>query len=115
MPNTTDLKYGIYGLRAVTGRRVAATTIEAVRRTLVRKIKRTARLWVRMQATVPVTKKPLGVRMGKGKGAIEYYACAVRPGQVVFEMDRVPRKVALSALDAVQPKFPCRLVFVEWS
>jgi large subunit ribosomal protein L16 len=84
-------------------------------RTLVRKIKRTARLWVRIQATVPVTKKPLGVRMGKGKGAIEYYACAVRPGQVIFEMDRVPRKVALSALDAVQPKFPCRLVFVEWS
>lgn len=51
-------------------------------RTLVRRIKRTARLWVRMQATVPVTKKPLGIRMGKGKGAIEFYACAVRPGQV---------------------------------
>lgn len=80
-----------------------------------RRIKRTARLWIRVQATVPVTKKPLGIRMGKGKGSIEFYACPVRPGQIIFEMDRVPRKVAMSALAAVQPKWPGKLAWVEWS
>ncbi len=69
---------------------------------------------MRIKAEVPVTRKPEGIRMGKGKGAIAFYACAVRPGQVIFEMDRVPRKVAMSALEAIQPKFPCRLAFVEW-
>jgi large subunit ribosomal protein L16 len=68
-----------------------------------------------MNATVPVTRKPLGIRMGKGKGAIEFYACAVRPGQIVFEMDRVSRKVALAALESIRAKFPCKLGFVEWS
>ncbi|GFH18773.1 ribosomal protein L10e/L16 [Haematococcus lacustris] len=115
MKNTTQLKYGMYGIRALTDRRVAANTIEAVRRTLRRRIKKSAALWVRLQATVPVTAKPLGIRMGKGKGAIEYYACPVRPGQIIFEMDRVSRKVALSALAAIQPKFPCKLGLVEWS
>ncbi|KAJ9507151.1 hypothetical protein QJQ45_006229 [Haematococcus lacustris] len=115
MKNTTQLKYGMYGIRALSDRRVAANTIEAVRRTLRRRIKKSAALWVRLQATVPVTAKPLGIRMGKGKGAIEYYACPVRPGQIIFEMDRVSRKVALSALAAIQPKFPCKLGLVEWS
>ncbi|KAG2502222.1 hypothetical protein HYH03_000708 [Edaphochlamys debaryana] len=115
MPNTTQLKYGLYGIRALGGRRVAANTIEAVRRTLRRKIKKTARLWVRIAATVPVTRKPLGIRMGKGKGAIDFYATPVRPGQIIFEMDRVPRKVAMQALQAAQYKFPIKLGFVEWS
>ncbi|PNH10938.1 50S ribosomal protein L16 [Tetrabaena socialis] len=115
MPNTTQLEYGLYGVRALSGKRVAANTIEAVRRTLRRKIKKTARLWIRMTATVPVTRKPLGLRMGKGKGAIEFYATPVRPGQIIFEMDRVPRKVAVQAMQAVQHKFPVKLAFVEWS
>jgi len=115
MPNTTQLKYGTFGIRAVTGRRIAANTIEAVRRTLRRRIKKGARLWIRMQATVPVTRKPEGIRMGKGKGQIAFYATPVRPGQIIFEMDRVPRQVALQAMHAIQPKFPCRLGFVEWS
>ena len=85
------------------------------RRTLRRKIKKTARLWIRIAATVPVTKKPLGIRMGKGKGNIDFYATPVRPGQIIFEMDRVPRQVALQAMQAVQHKFPCKLGFVEWN
>lgn len=68
------------------------------RSTLRRKIKKTARLWIRLSAVVPVTRKPLGIRMGKGKGVIDFYATPVRPGQIIFEMDRVPRKVALQAL-----------------
>lgn len=70
---------------------------------------------MRMSATVPVTRKPEGIRMGKGKGAIEFYACPVRPGQIIIEIDRVPRKVALAGLAAIAPKFPCKLGFVEWS
>ncbi|KAG2432389.1 hypothetical protein HYH02_012961 [Chlamydomonas schloesseri] len=115
MPNTTQLQYGMYGIRAMAGKRVGAATIEAVRRTLRRKIKKTARLWIRLSAVVPVTRKPLGIRMGKGKGAIDFYATPVRPGQIIFEMDRVPRKVALQALTAAQHKFPVKLGFVEWS
>ncbi|GFR42328.1 hypothetical protein Agub_g3235 [Astrephomene gubernaculifera] len=115
MPNTTQLKFGLYGIRALSGKRVAANTIEAVRRTLRRKIKKTARLWIRIAATVPVTRKPIGIRMGKGKGSIDFYATPVRPGQIIFEMDRVPRKVALQALQAAQYKFPVKLGFVEWS
>ncbi len=84
-------------------------------RTLRRKIKKTARLWIRIAATVPVTRKPMGIRMGKGKGAIDFYATPVRPGQIIFEFDRVPRQVALQALQAAQAKFPCKLGFVEWS
>lgn len=84
-------------------------------RTLRRRIKKTARLWVRIEATVPVTRKPEGIRMGKGKGAIAFYATPVRPGQIIFEMDRLPKQVALQALEAVQAKFPCKLGFVEYS
>eukprot|EP00198_Chlamydomonas_reinhardtii_P008650 XP_001697987.1 predicted protein [Chlamydomonas reinhardtii] len=115
MPNTTQLRYGTYGIRAMASKRVGAATIEAVRRTLRRKIKKTARLWIRLSAVVPVTRKPLGIRMGKGKGVIDFYATPVRPGQIIFEMDRVPRKVALQALTAAQHKFPVKLGFVEWS
>lgn len=64
---------------------------------------------------MPVTKKPLGIRMGKGKGNIDFYATPVRPGQIIFEMDRVPRQIALQAMQSVQHKFPCKLGFVEWS
>ncbi|GLC41013.1 hypothetical protein PLESTB_000952400 [Pleodorina starrii] len=115
MSNVTQLKFGLYGIRALSGKRVAANTLEAVRRTLRRKLKKTARLWVRMEATVPVTRKPLNIRMGKGKGAIAFYATAVRPGQIMYEMDRVTRTVALQAMQAAQHKFPVKLGFVEWS
>ncbi|MEW5296998.1 MAG: hypothetical protein WDW38_007233 [Sanguina aurantia] len=115
MPNNTDLMFGKYGIRAITERRVAANTIEAIRRALRRRIKRSARLWLRIRATIPVTTKSLGIRMGKGKGAIAFYATPVRPGQIIIEMDRISRKVAMQAMVDIQPKFPCRLGFVEYS
>ncbi|GAX81968.1 hypothetical protein CEUSTIGMA_g9396.t1 [Chlamydomonas eustigma] len=114
MPSNTDLKFGSFGIRAITGKRVSANTIEAVRRTLRRKLKREAKLWIRIEATVPVTRKPDGIRMGKGKGAIAFYATPVRPGQILFEMDRISRAVAYQAMVSIQAKFPCRLGFVEW-
>ncbi len=87
----------------------------ARRRTLRRTVKKTAMIWIRMTPNVPVSKKPAEVRMGKGKGAVEYYAAVVRPGQIIFELDRVPRKAAVDAVAAVQAKLPMRVGFLEWN
>jgi large subunit ribosomal protein L16 len=71
-------------------------------------------LWIRVTPNVPVTSKPAEVRMGKGKGTVDYFAAPVRPGQIMFELDRVTRKEAMDAVMAVQPKLPMRVGFVEW-
>ena len=83
-------------------------------RVLRRKIKKTAMVWVRVTPNVPVTSKPAEVRMGKGKGAVDYYAAAVRPGQILFEIDNIGRAAAAAAVAAVQPKMPIRVGVVEW-
>jgi len=72
-------------------------------------------LWIRMTPNVPVTSKPAEVRMGKGKGSVEYWAAVVRPGQIIFEMDRVSKKVAQDAVASIARKVPMRIGFVEWS
>jgi large subunit ribosomal protein L16 len=115
VPNTRQLAYGTFGIRAITPARVPAKTIEAIRRALRRKIKKTAKLWIRVAATVPITKKPAEIRMGKGKGAVDHYACIIRPGSIVFEMDRVSKTVALQALDSISYKCPFKVGFVEWN
>lgn len=72
-------------------------------------------LWIRTTPNIPVSKKPAEVRMGKGKGAVAFYAAPIRPGQIIFELDNVTKKDALEALSAIQPKMPIRLGFLEWS
>jgi large subunit ribosomal protein L16 len=114
-PNTRQLAWGLYGIRAVEHARVPARTIEAARRVLRRTIGKGAMLWIRMTPNIPVTSKPAEVRMGKGKGAVDYWASPVRPGQIIFEMDRLPRKVALGVVAALQPKLPMRIGFVEYT
>lgn len=115
VPNTRQLAVGTFGIRAVGHARVPARTIEAARRALRRAVGKGAFVWVRMTPSVPVSSKPAEVRMGKGKGAVDYYAAPVRPGQVIFELDRVSRKAAIDAVAAVGPKLPMRVGFVEWS
>jgi large subunit ribosomal protein L16 len=114
-PNTRQLAWGAFGIRAVGHARVPARTIEAARRALRRAVGKGAMLWIRMTPNVPVSAKPAEVRMGKGKGAVEYWAAPVRPGQIIFELDRVSRKAALDAVAAVGPKLPMRVGFVEWN
>lgn len=114
-PNTRQLAWGQFGIRATTHARVPARTIEAARRALRRAVGKNAMLWVRMTPSVPVSSKPAEVRMGKGKGAVDFYAAPVRPGQIIFELDRVSRKAALDAVAAVGHKLPLRVGFVEWS
>jgi large subunit ribosomal protein L16 len=114
VPNTRQLVYGQFGLRALEHARLPARTLEAARRAVRRAAKKTAAVWIRATPSVPVSSKPAEVRMGKGKGAVEYWAAVVRPGQVLFELDRVTKKTAEAALAAVQPKLPMRVGLVEW-
>ena len=94
----TDLNFGSHGLKAVEPERVTARQIEAARRAITRHMKRAGRVWIRIFPDVPVTKKPAEVRMGSGKGSIEYWAARVKPGRIMFELDGVPDAVAREAL-----------------
>src|SRR3954452_806052 len=92
------LNFGEYGLKALEPERVTARQIEAARRAVTRHMKRAGRVWTRGFPDVPVSKKPIEVRMGKGKGTPEYWVCRVKPGRIMFEIDGVPVQVAKEAL-----------------
>ena len=106
------LAYGTFGLKATQPERLTARQIEAARRAITRHIKRQGRLWIRIFPDVPVSKKPLEVRMGSGKGAPEYYVCRVKPGKIMFELDGVPRQIAEEAFDLASAKLPIKTRFV---
>lgn len=109
----TLLNFGAYGLKAVEPGRVTARQIEASRRAITRSMKRAGRVWIRIFPDVPVSQKPAEVRQGKGKGTPEYWACRVKPGRIVFEVDGVPAEVAEDALALAAAKLPIRLRFVR--
>jgi len=94
----TLLNFGQYGLKALEPNRVNAREIEAARRAITREMKRAGRVWIRIFPDVPVSKKPIEVRMGSGKGAPEYWVARVRPGRIMFEIDGVPDAVARESL-----------------
>ena len=102
----TQLNFGAYGLKAVTPERVTARQIEAARRAITRHLRRAGRVWIRIFPDVPVSSKPAEVRMGKGKGSPEYWACRVKPGRIMFEVDGVPANVAHEALKLAAAKLP---------
>ena len=104
----TDLNFGAYGLKAVEPERITARQIEAARRAITRHMKRAGRVWIRIFPDVPVTQKPTEVRMGKGKGSVEYWAARVKPGRIMFEIDGVPNEVATEALRLGAAKLPVR-------
>ena len=103
-----DLNFGTYGLKAVEPDRVTARQIEAARRAMTRHMKRQGRVWIRIFPDVPVTQKPTEVRMGKGKGSVEYWAAKVKPGRVMFEIDGVTEAVAREALRLAAMKLPIK-------
>ena len=103
-----SLAFGEYGLKAVEPERVTARQIEAARRALTRHMKRAGRVWIRVFPDVPVTKKPLEVRMGSGKGSIELWCARVKPGRIMFELDGVPDQVAREALVLGAAKLPIK-------
>lgn len=107
-----DITFGHYALKAVEPERITARQIEAARRALTRHMKRQGRVWIRIFPDVPVSKKPTEVRMGKGKGSVEYWAAKVKPGRVMFEIDGVSEPVAKEALRLAAMKLPIKCRFV---
>ncbi len=104
----SSLNFGSYGLKAQAPSRVTARQIEAARRAMTRHMKRIGRVWIRIFPDVPVTKKPTEVRMGKGKGAVEFWCAKVKPGRVMFEIDGVTDAVAREALRLGAAKLPVK-------
>lgn len=108
----TTLNFGEYGLKAVQPERITARQIEAARRAMTRHMKRQGRVWIRIFPDVPVTSKPTEVRMGKGKGSVDYWAAKVKPGRVMFEIDGVTEPVAREALRLAAMKLPIKTRFI---
>src|SRR6478609_5387698 len=106
------LNFGSYGLKAIEPERITARQIEAARRAITRQMKRQGRVWIRIFPDLPVTDKPAEVRMGKGKGAVDYWAARVHPGRIMFEIDGVPDDVAREALRLGAAKLPVRTKIV---
>ena len=108
----TALNFGSYGLKASAPERVTSRQIEAARRAIVRRVRRQGKLWIRIFPDVPVSSKPAEVRMGKGKGAPEFWVARVKPGRVMFEIDGVRGEEAREALMLGAAKLPmkCRVI-----
>ena len=108
-----SLNYGAYGLKAMQPERVIGKQIEAARVALTRYMERTGKVWTRVFPNIPVSKKPTEVRMGKGKGSPEYWACRVKPGRIMFEVDGVNINDARKAMTLAAAKLPIKCKFVE--
>ncbi|MES1928557.1 50S ribosomal protein L16 [Salinisphaera dokdonensis CL-ES53] len=108
-----EVSFGEYGLKAVQRGRLTARQIEAARRAMTRHIKRGGKTWIRVFPDKPVTKKPIEVRMGKGKGNVEFWVAKVQPGSMLYEMEGVSREVAQEAFRLAASKLPVKTAFVE--
>jgi large subunit ribosomal protein L16 len=108
----SDVSFGEYGLKALDRGRLTARQLEAGRRAMTRYIKRGGKIWIRVFPDKPVTKKPLEVRQGKGKGNVEYWVCLIQPGKVLYEMEGVTEDVAREAFRLAAAKLPFRTEFV---
>ena len=107
------VSFGEFGLKATTRGRLTARQIEAARRAMTRHIKRGGRVWIRIFPDKPISQKPAEVRMGKGKGSVEYWVAEIQPGKVLYEMDGVQEDVAREAFRLAAAKLPLRTVFVQ--
>jgi large subunit ribosomal protein L16 len=107
------VSFGEYALKATTRGRITARQIEAARRTITRKVKRGGKLWIRVFPDKPISKKPLEVRMGKGKGNVEYWVALVQPGKVLYEIEGVPEALAREAFILAAAKLPVQTTFAQ--
>jgi large subunit ribosomal protein L16 len=111
----TSLEFGSFGLRTLEGGQISSKQIEAVRRVITRKLKRTGKLWIRIFPNTPVTKKPIEVRMGKGKGAVDHWVAVVRPGTIIYEIGEAKENLAKVALMSGAKQLSMRCNFVKRS
>ncbi|MCZ6708899.1 MAG: 50S ribosomal protein L16 [Gammaproteobacteria bacterium] len=108
-----QVSFGEFGLKAIGRGRLTARQIEAARRAMTRHVKRGGKIWIRVFPDKPITKKPLEVRQGKGKGAVEYWVSQIQPGRVLYEMEGVPEEVARKAFTLAAAKLPFKTAFVR--
>lgn len=111
----SDVSFGEYGLKAIGRGRMTARQIEAGRRAMTRRVKRGGKLWIRVFPDKPITKKPLEVRQGKGKGNVEYWIAQIKPGKVLYEMEGVDEETARDAFRLAAAKIPFATKFVKRS
>ncbi len=109
----SQINFGEYGLKALEPNRLTAREIEAARRSIARHMKRIGKLWIRVFPDVPVSKKPLEVRQGKGKGGVEFWAARVKPGRILFELGGVAEDVARGAFERAAAKLSVKTKFVK--
>ncbi|RKZ38139.1 MAG: 50S ribosomal protein L16 [Gammaproteobacteria bacterium] len=109
----TKVNFGEYGLKATTRGRITARQIEAARRAITRHVKRGAKVWIRIFPDKPITKKPLEVRQGKGKGNVEYWVAQIQPGRMLYEMEGVDEELARAAFRLAAAKLPVQTTFVS--
>ena len=107
------VSFGEFGMKATTRGRITARQIEAARRTITRKIKRGGKLWIRVFPDKPITKKPLEVRQGKGKGNVEYWIAQVQPGRMLYELEGVDEELAREAFKLAAAKLPVKTTFTS--
>ena len=112
LANGTEVSFGEFGLKAVGRGRLTARQIESARRAMTRHIKRQGQIWIRVFPDKPITSKPLEVRMGKGKGNVEYWVCQIQPGKVLYEMNGVSEELAREAFTLAAAKLPLKTTFV---
>lgn len=105
---SNKLKFGSFGLKCLTPSRITARQIEATRQAIVRRLRRRGKLWIRIYPDTPITKKPNEVRMGKGKGNVDFWVAKVSIGQILFEIEGVPDFLALTALQSGAKKLPVK-------
>jgi len=108
----TEVSFGQFGLKATAAGFITSRQIEAARRALTRHIKRGGKVWIRIFPDKPITKKPLEVRQGKGKGSVEYWVAVIQPGRVLFEMEGISAEMAKVALKLAAAKLPMTTNFV---
>lgn len=109
----SSVSFGEYGLKATDRGRLTARQIEAARRAMTRYIKRGGKIWIRVFPDKPITKKPLEVRQGKGKGNVEYWVCQIQPGRMLYEMEGVTEDIARQAFKLAAAKLPFSTTFVS--
>jgi large subunit ribosomal protein L16 len=106
------VSFGEFALKSTTRGQITARQIEAARRAITRSVKRGGKLWIRVFPDVPITKKPIEVRQGKGKGNVEYWVAKIQPGRVIYEIEGVSEELAREAFQLAAAKLPVRTVFV---
>lgn len=112
-PRGTTLKFGAFGLKALDSGKLNSRQIESARKVITRNMKRAGKLWIVVFPHTPITKKPAEVRMGSGKGNVEYYAAKIKPGRIIFEIDGIDDATALMALQKASAKLPFKTKVVN--